>query len=281
MEIFFLYQFFNIKSFKKFFFIGSFYLLIYILFIYLITYFNNNLFLQIIYNYYFVYPFFNLFGLIIFFLSLYFSFIIIFLSDNKIYQSYVFIFIISLFPLLSLFYIYTLNLIIFFFIYELFLLPSLFLVYYLSPNKRSLIATFYFLIWTQLGSFFVFIYLIILISKINTWWLINITNIYLSVSTKKLLFLFIFLGFGIKVPIWPFYYWLTKTHVEAPTFFSIYLSGFLVKVALYGFYKLFFFFIFENLIFYLTILIFSVWYHLKKRKWLKVRYELNKKMKHI
>jgi formate hydrogenlyase subunit 3/multisubunit Na+/H+ antiporter MnhD subunit len=31
---------------------------------------------------------------------------------------------------------------------------------------------------------------------------------------------------------------LTKTHVEAPSGFSIYLSGFLVKSALYGFYKI-------------------------------------------
>jgi len=40
------------------------------------------------------------------------------------------------------------------------------------------------------------------------------------------------------VPIWPLHYWLTKTHVEAPSGFSIYLSGFLVKSALFGFYKL-------------------------------------------
>ena len=31
---------------------------------------------------------------------------------------------------------------------------------------------------------------------------------------------------------------MTKTHVEAPSGFSIYLSGFLVKSALYGFYKI-------------------------------------------
>jgi NADH-quinone oxidoreductase subunit M len=52
------------------------------------------------------------------------------------------------------------------------------------------------------------------------------------------LYLIIFLGFGFKIPIWPFHYWLTKTHVEAPSGFSIYLSGFLVKSALYGFYKI-------------------------------------------
>jgi len=31
---------------------------------------------------------------------------------------------------------------------------------------------------------------------------------------------------------------LTKTHVEAPAGFSIFLSGFLVKTAIYGFYKI-------------------------------------------
>jgi len=35
--------------------------------------------------------------------------------------------------------------------------------------------------------------------------------------------------------MWPFHFWLTKTHVEAPTYFSIYLSGFLVKTAILGF----------------------------------------------
>lgn len=33
------------------------------------------------------------------------------------------------------------------------------------------------------------------------------------------------------------HYWLTKTHVEAPAGFSMYLSGFLVKTAVYAFYK--------------------------------------------
>lgn len=48
----------------------------------------------------------------------------------------------------------------------------------------------------------------------------------------------LFIGFGFKIPIWPFHYWLTKTHVEAPSGFSIYLSGFLVKSALYAFFKI-------------------------------------------
>lgn len=54
--------------------------------------------------------------------------------------------------------------------------------------------------------------------------------------------LFIMIGFLIKVPSFPFFFWLLKTHVESVTSFSILLSGFLVKIALYGLYKFYFIF---------------------------------------
>ena len=49
--------------------------------------------------------------------------------------------------------------------------------------------------------------------------------------------LLIVFGFLVKVPTFPFFYWLAKTHVEAITSFSIFLSGFLVKLAVFGLYK--------------------------------------------
>lgn len=125
----------------------------------------------------------------------------------------------------------------FFFLYECLLLPSFLVVYFVSPSRRATQASLYFVIWTQIGSLLVlcavsyivttsgvydFAYLkIFVFTKIEAWWL----------------FFLLFFGFGFKVPIWPFHYWLTKTHVEAPAGFSMYLSGFLVKSALYGFYK--------------------------------------------
>ena len=48
---------------------------------------------------------------------------------------------------------------------------------------------------------------------------------------------FLLVGFGVKFPIWPFYEWLPKAHVESSTNFSIFLSGVLVKFAFFGFYK--------------------------------------------
>lgn len=73
---------------------------------------------------------------------------------------------------------------------------------------------------------------------------------------KKNFFLSIifFFGFGVKVPVWPFHFWLTKTHVEVNTSFSIFLSGVLVKIALIGVYK--FYFILEDLNFLYYFILF-------------------------
>lgn len=59
------------------------------------------------------------------------------------------------FLLLTGAYAQTDNIVQFFVIYELFLLPSAALVWYVSPNKRSLRSTIYFLLWTQAGSMLV------------------------------------------------------------------------------------------------------------------------------
>src|SRR4051794_20417558 len=49
-----------------------------------------------------------------------------------------------------------------------------------------------------------------------------------------LLFLAFFLGFAIKVPMFPFHTWLPDAHVEAPTAGSVILAGVLLKMGTYG-----------------------------------------------
>ena len=44
-----------------------------------------------------------------------------------------------------------------------------------------------------------------------------------------------FVGFAIKVPMWPFHTWLPDAHVEAPTAGSVILAGVLLKMGTYGF----------------------------------------------
>lgn len=54
-------------------------------------------------------------------------------------------------------------------------------------------------------------------------------------SPQALIFLLLFAGFAIKVPLFPFHTWLPLAHVEAPTAGSILLAGVLLKVGGYGF----------------------------------------------
>jgi NADH-quinone oxidoreductase subunit M len=49
------------------------------------------------------------------------------------------------------------------------------------------------------------------------------------------LFLAFFVGFAIKVPMFPFHTWLPDAHVEAPTAGSVILAGVLLKMGTYGF----------------------------------------------
>ena len=48
------------------------------------------------------------------------------------------------------------------------------------------------------------------------------------------MFLLLFIGFAIKVPVFPFHTWLPDAHVEAPTPISMILAGVLLKLGGYG-----------------------------------------------
>lgn len=182
---------------------------------------------------------FNYYGFIIYLLAFLVGFLSILSLDTRvILEKTNFYFFFNFFLIFVYLLTTTTDILLFFFFYELLLIPSFFFVFYISYTKKAIQASLYFVIWTQLGS------LLVLIATLFVFFLVNSTNFFIintynfTVNQAYVVYTLLFLGFGFKIPIWPFHYWLTKTHVEAPSGFSIYLSGFLVKSALFGFYKL-------------------------------------------
>jgi NADH-quinone oxidoreductase subunit M len=57
---------------------------------------------------------------------------------------------------------------------------------------------------------------------------------FLGMQFQYWCFLFLFIGFAIKVPVFPFHTWLPDAHVEAPTAISVILAGILLKLGCYG-----------------------------------------------
>lgn len=55
-----------------------------------------------------------------------------------------------------------------------------------------------------------------------------------SPTFQIIMFLLLFVGFAIKVPVFPFHTWLPDAHVEAPTPISMILAGVLLKLGGYG-----------------------------------------------
>lgn len=143
---------------------------------------------------------------------------------------------------LSIFYLFnffviimvsTTNLLVMFLSFEFIFLPTVYFAYSLGYAKKVDKAAEILLIWTLFGSFLVLCCLAYLYYKYNTLSMIYLSQKTFSQNEVVWLFTLILLGFGIKVPLAPFHFWLLKVHVESPTAFSIFLSGFLVKSAFY------------------------------------------------
>src|SRR5260370_15350771 len=68
-----------------------------------------------------------------------------------------------------------------------------------------------------------------------TFEIADLMNLDMPLGMQQWVFWAFFLGFAIKVPMFPFHTWLPDAHVEAPTAGSVILASVLLKMGTYGF----------------------------------------------
>ena len=124
--------------------------------------------------------------------------------------------------------------------WELSLVPMLYIIGAWGGEKRMYAAVKFFL-YTFAGSVLMLVgilYMGFLYYEATGIWSFALPDWYLlQVPFKAQLWLFgaFFLGFAIKVPMFPFHTWLPYAHGQAPTIGSVILAAVLLKMGSYGF----------------------------------------------
>ena len=128
-----------------------------------------------------------------------------------------------------------LDYLIFYILFEAILIPMFLMIGIWGSRERRIKAANYFLYYAFFGSLFMLfgIFLIYYITGTTSWIFISSYNF--DRSSQLLLWFLFFIGFAVKVPLWPFHVWLPEAHVEAPTIGSMLLAGVLLKLGGYGF----------------------------------------------
>ena len=136
--------------------------------------------------------------------------------------------------ILSLFFVFTAGNSIWFFIaWEVMSVISYFIVVFESEDRENQKAGVLYIIMTQAGTAFLLVNFMIMYRYTGTFSMQASSELIPS-SMKSLMFLFFLLGFGTKAGLVPLHIWLPHAHPSAPGNGSAFMSGVMIKTAVYG-----------------------------------------------
>jgi NADH-quinone oxidoreductase subunit M len=133
----------------------------------------------------------------------------------------------------------SLDLFLFYVFWEATLIPMALMIG-MYGHERRIYAAVKFFLYTMIASAFMLVSIIWFYVHTRSFDYVIIQNAIQNHTiagfdrAAELLFLGFFIGFAVKVPLFPFHTWLPDAHVEAPTAGSVLLAGVLLKMGVYG-----------------------------------------------
>jgi NADH-ubiquinone oxidoreductase chain 4 len=118
------------------------------------------------------------------------------------------------------------------------ILPPLFILIGLFGSSNKVRASFYLFLYTLLGSLFLLLSILTMSSIMGTTDFDALYKTNFNYSTQLFLFYGIFIAFAVKTPTIFLNTWLLKAHVESPLGGSIILAAIVLKLSLYGIFRI-------------------------------------------
>ena len=118
------------------------------------------------------------------------------------------------------------------------ILPPLFLLIGLFGSDNKVRASFYIFLYTLWGSLFLLLSILTISSIMGTTDFDALFKTNFKYTTQIFLFIGIFIAFAVKTPTIFLNNWLLKAHVESPLGGSIVLAAIVLKLSLYGIFRL-------------------------------------------
>lgn len=128
----------------------------------------------------------------------------------------------------------SLDAVLFYIFWEATLLPVYLLIGIWGGKQRVYAATKFFVV-TFVGSVCLLAAIVYLAKQSGSFNILSYHTLSLSTPVQLWIFAGFFLGFAIKIPMWPLHSWLPHAHTQASTGGSVLLAAVLLKMGAYGF----------------------------------------------